>query len=223
MSERQILAFRDKLIIQSLASREASPRKARLFACACYRSAWQTLERRIIDHEQVAKAIEIAERMADRSFCGEERNALVQWAKGHRSHHPGNGAAALQIVFNLVDEDIDRVVGTSMWYGLIFGLNLVPGSKSAHQCRLLRDIFGNPTQRVSFHSVWLTDAVLGLARMAYEDRALPNGNLDGDRLAVLATVTDLLSLQLPWKTPTALRGKSCPISALRQSTFAGAG
>src|SRR5262245_54438909 len=50
----------------------------------------------------------------------------------------------------------------------------------------LRDIFGNPFRPVSFVPVWRTPAVVALATAAYEERILPAGTLDPDRLAVLA-------------------------------------
>jgi hypothetical protein len=51
---------------------------------------------------------------------------------------------------------------------------------------LLRDIFGNPFQSVSFNPAWRTPTVQSLATAAYEERSLPAGTLDADRLAVLA-------------------------------------
>ncbi|MFO0796468.1 MAG: hypothetical protein U0804_03265 [Gemmataceae bacterium] len=47
------------------------------------------------------------------------------------------------------------------------------------QSLLLRDIVGNPFRPVAFDPAWRTEAVVGLARGAYEDRAF-------DRLPVLA-------------------------------------
>jgi len=54
-----------------------------------------------------------------------------------------------------------------------------PESERAAQAILLRDIFGNPFHPVAFDPAWRTEAVVGLARGAYEDRAF-------DRLPVLA-------------------------------------
>src|SRR5262249_40384407 len=50
----------------------------------------------------------------------------------------------------------------------------------------LRDIFGNPFRPVSLDSAWRTSTAVGLATAAYEERILPAGTLDRDRLAVLA-------------------------------------
>jgi hypothetical protein len=51
---------------------------------------------------------------------------------------------------------------------------------------LLRCIVGNPFRRVVLNPVWLTPTVRGLADVAYNERRLPSGELEGDRLAVLA-------------------------------------
>jgi hypothetical protein len=47
------------------------------------------------------------------------------------------------------------------------------------QCRLLREIFGNPFRPVSFDAAWVTSTVLALAEGIYQERAF-------DRLPILA-------------------------------------
>jgi hypothetical protein len=54
----------------------------------------------------------------------------------------------------------------------------------ADLCRLLRDVFSYQVK--TCEPGWLTSDVLGLACTAYEERALPSGELDFVRLAVLA-------------------------------------
>jgi hypothetical protein len=58
---------------------------------------------------------------------------------------------------------------------------------------LLRDLFGNPFRPRAADPAWLAwggGAVRRLAEAAYEARALPDGTLDKDRLAVLADALD---------------------------------
>jgi hypothetical protein len=55
-----------------------------------------------------------------------------------------------------------------------------------YQAALLRDIFGNPFRPVVFDIAWRTPIVVALATAAYEERSLPAGTLDHERLAVLA-------------------------------------
>jgi hypothetical protein len=60
----------------------------------------------------------------------------------------------------------------------------------ARQCRLLRDIHGNPFQPLPPLASSLLEAndrlLVKLAEAAYEHRFLPSGELDGVRLSVLA-------------------------------------
>jgi len=61
--------------------------------------------------------------------------------------------------------------------------------ESKHQCHFLRDIFGNPFRPVTIDPAWLVwrnGAVVKLAQSAYQERALPSGELEPERLAVLA-------------------------------------
>src|SRR5262249_54763138 len=62
-------------------------------------------------------------------------------------------------------------------------------SERVEQCRLLRDLLGNPFRSVTLSPAWLAwnDAtVFRLAQTVLENRALPAGTLDNTRLAVLA-------------------------------------
>jgi len=51
---------------------------------------------------------------------------------------------------------------------------------------ILRDILGNPFRPVAVDPAWRTPPVISLAQGAYDERHLPAGTLDSDRLAVLA-------------------------------------
>ena len=54
------------------------------------------------------------------------------------------------------------------------------------QAAIVRDVFGNPFCPARISSDWLSWNVVQLARSAYAQRQMPNGDLDPDRLAVLA-------------------------------------
>jgi hypothetical protein len=53
-------------------------------------------------------------------------------------------------------------------------------------CELLRDVIGNPFRPIALDAALLTPAVLALAQAAYDNRTLPAGTLEPDRLAILA-------------------------------------
>ena len=78
-------------------------------------------------------------------------------------------------------------------------------SEVSVQSQLMRDIVGNPFHSVTLDRTWLTPTVSSLATAAYEERALPSGELDAARLGVLADAleeagcssADLLAHQHP--------------------------
>jgi hypothetical protein len=55
---------------------------------------------------------------------------------------------------------------------------------------LLRCVFGNPFRPAALDPAWLTVSVTALARAAYDERHLPSGHLDQQRLAVLADAVE---------------------------------
>jgi hypothetical protein len=59
-------------------------------------------------------------------------------------------------------------------------------AEAVRQWGLVRDIFGSPFRPVTLDPAWLTPDVLTLAQAAYENRALPAGTLEPERLALLA-------------------------------------
>jgi hypothetical protein len=54
----------------------------------------------------------------------------------------------------------------------------------------VRCVFGNPFRPISIGPAWLTPTVTNLAQSAYEERALPSGELDPDRLLVLSDAAE---------------------------------
>jgi len=56
----------------------------------------------------------------------------------------------------------------------------------AGQVKLVWDIFGNPFGPAALDPAWRTPTVTNLATAAYNERAMPSGELDPARLAVLA-------------------------------------
>jgi hypothetical protein len=62
-------------------------------------------------------------------------------------------------------------------------------AEQSDQAALLRDLFGTPFRPVALDPSWLAwegGTVVRLAQAAYDNRKLPEGHLEPDRLAVLA-------------------------------------
>jgi hypothetical protein len=97
---------------------------------------------------------------------------------GERAGWEENGAIyAIQQIFHVYWElaEDEYEAGNADW-----------DAERQQQVILLRDIFGNPFQAVAVDPGWQTPTVTSLAAVAYEERALPSGELDPARLGVLA-------------------------------------
>jgi hypothetical protein len=172
----------------------ASERKLRLFAAACCRRIWHLLK-----DEQGRNAVEVAELYADGLA---ERDALVRALKAlPMPEWPGGGPE----IFNwrLVTSGIAADMTDPRTYVWLTAESSVPeltpalvAAKWADegacfvaapiQAGILHELFGNPFRPVASNPAWRTLQVRAIAAAAYEQRSLPNGTLDGTRLAVLA-------------------------------------
>jgi hypothetical protein len=204
MTERQWLACGDPERMLEFLKGKASHRKLRLFACACCRRIWH-----LLTDKRSRSAVELAERHADLLADGKERRhaavaaqAATMSASGlagqarHAAtlstavHMWGNGAgdspawlssdqASSAVAFQAIDPRPDSVWGSSIWVSAKRG-------EQAVQSNLLRDIFGNPFRPVTLGPSWRTPDVVTLAQAAYDNRTLPAGTLEPERLALLA-------------------------------------
>jgi hypothetical protein len=154
---------------------KASDRKLRLFACACCRRIWH-----LLNEERYRKAVDVAERFADRQAGADELNSaqadteLVSCMEGSR--WAAAWSAACADAWDAAWESLREAAG---W-----------GDMSKDEQRavvpFLRDIIGNPFRPVTITPAGKTPQVVALAQAAYEERELPSGHLDPTRLAVLA-------------------------------------
>jgi hypothetical protein len=155
----------------------ASPRKLRLFACACVRQFWH-----LLTDERSRQAVEVAERYAEgqarrkeldlaRRACA-EMEGRPEWHAGHQVCTTDASSAALMSVFSS-------------------RRNVFPPRKlsfPAAEAALLRDVFSpfRPLRIPPDVLAWQDSTVVKLAQAAYDERHLPSGLLDATRLAVLA-------------------------------------
>jgi hypothetical protein len=191
-------------LIDELNQRDAaSPRKFRLFACACVRLVWHLapaggragveVAERHADGLATDEELDAASHAAETAFknsstqCSESdprpfaalAAARASWTDGRQNH--GHAEGAVYVVMNVTQALALEVEPMSAVIPVPEG-----GEADLLQCRLYRDVMGNPFRPVTLDPSTVTPTVLGLAQAAYDERVLPGGELDPQRLAVLA-------------------------------------
>jgi hypothetical protein len=183
---------------------KASKRKLRLYGCACCRRVWHLLR-----DARSRRAVEVAEGFADglarlkaRRLKAGLAGARDAWEESSLEHLPNTPVDGISYSVSIHEaaRAAMEVVGyfprDAAWQTSVAVRTAVVGSSDepvearqkelAAQAELLRDIASNPFRLVSFDSAWRTSTVATLANAAYEERTLPVGTLDPNRLAVLA-------------------------------------
>jgi hypothetical protein len=205
MTEAEWLACDDPVAMLSVVS---GTRALRLFSAAGCRHIWH-----LLTDERGRRAVEVAERFADGEATEEEREAAFEAAieaqgdaEVQAYDRVGTGllesvgimataaanAASESWTFDGRHAELYYLVGNpldALRLETVERGQPVPDPNKADLAlfvSLLREIFGNPFRMVTLDPSLLTPTVVGLAQAAYGDRHLPSGELDADRLAVLA-------------------------------------
>jgi hypothetical protein len=211
MNEQEWLACTDPTLMLDCLQGRVSERKVRLFASACCRLVWYLLQ-----DERSRKAVEFTERHVDVCSIREQRAHVVSEASSacadaSKSFNDaacncktgGEDASVVELSIlagaagaawtaakpTMFDDCI--VVAWQTAKGVKGCLKAV--NKNATDDGILhrlQDIFGNPFRSVYLNTSWLTPTVVALAQAAYDNRTLPDGTLNNERLAMLADALD---------------------------------
>lgn len=227
MTEQDWLKCDDPQPMLDFIANSATERKLRLFAVACCRRIWSKITgpqvlaghrflvqmgaedfSDLITPDCGKKAIEIAERYADRMASDEELQAIHEavhqlsfTSEYHAATHPtgvgtgntdyllmaiGDSANAAAHASSFIERSsyVSNDCASAAAYFRCGPDDPVPEPKldaieQGHQAVLLREIIGNPFHQISFDSAWLTFDVVQIAKGAYEDNAF-------ERLPILA-------------------------------------
>jgi hypothetical protein len=157
MSESEWLGCSDPTILLDFLADTASDRKLQLVGSACHR---RIPARDAVRWEQLRRGGKISEETGSCEVASHERKELV------RTRLAAENAVA--IVTCGINRKTERQAAAA--------------AERTAQCRLLRDIFGNPFVPITIDSSWLTwsdSIVVKMAGAIYEDRGF-------DRMPVLA-------------------------------------
>lgn len=158
----------DRRLVSPLAG-GAMLRKIQLFACAACRLGWDGL-----DDPRWRQAVEVAERHAD----GLAKKAELQKAR-HGAETANRDCTWDDKPARSLSVDATKVAGEWAW-------NVLDRARWVAPLPLFRCVFGNPFRTAILASEWLTPTVVSLGLAAYEERELPSGAIDPQRLAVLS-------------------------------------
>jgi hypothetical protein len=176
----------------------ASQRKLRLFMAACCRRVVHTFTQ----EEDIGRedAIEVAERYADGLADEDEREATFADLTDGGPHRLWDECTNL-LLADFTQESPNDADAVECAIGAAAEARLdaveerydeseeIEQAEAAAQAALLREVFGNPFRPVAADPFWLAwngGAVVRLTWAVYDERELPSGRLDADRLAVLA-------------------------------------
>ncbi|MBY0231004.1 MAG: hypothetical protein K2W96_17090 [Gemmataceae bacterium] len=174
MTESEWLASADPYPMLPLVLDGGTSRKSRLFACACVRRIWH-----LLDDPRSREAVEAAERFADGGELQDLDRAGAEAATACTSgrHWPAYAARWLcaEQEERLILDNLNHACDEAAW----------PKPRPDH-AHLLREVFGNPFRHAALDPALVAPVARSLAQAAYEERELPSGRLDPDRLAVLS-------------------------------------
>jgi hypothetical protein len=170
-------------------------RKQRLFVAACCRRIWN-----LFPDERQRAAVEAGERFADGDLDEPALREAQRLASEAPSYGPYyNPSAAALCAVNPALNWHGVALCSVLWAARAVALARVQypsplrhqeaRAEHAAHCGLLREVLGNPFRPVAVDPAWLAwggGTIPELARGVYEDRRLPEGTLDAERLAVLA-------------------------------------
>ena len=153
-----------------------SERKKRLFVVGCCRRIWAVLD------QQGRHAVEVAERLADGHASPEEWEAAQRPVAERGWDKEG---------VNVLDYPSAAASMSGCGYDYFETPRLAARAcgnpvEMFTQVALVRCIMSNPFRPASINPTWLTPAVTNLAQSAYDERAMPSGELEPARLAVLS-------------------------------------
>jgi hypothetical protein len=164
----------DDLLDCARAHKRLNARKARLFACGCYRLVWDQMT-----YKDMRRTVQKAEERADRLITQRELEEY-RYPGAHPAEDFANWLSLSLQSLAIANPNPAYVV----WQVRVATENETyrhanRGIPCRMQAELVRCLVGNPHRPVAFDPSWQTSIAVGLARAMYESRAF-------DRMPILA-------------------------------------
>jgi hypothetical protein len=176
-------------LVYIAAENKVSRRKLYLFGCACCRRLWD-----VLTDPRSRSAVEFIERVAEGEADETDFPSFAALALTAREEVSNGSFFAAEAVSAFcrpgpacsphVPQALAWARGETIGYGKP-GYDAAVEKEYSEQTALLRCVMGNPFRPVSLDPAWRTPSVLTLAEATYENRILPSGHLEPDRLGVL--------------------------------------
>jgi hypothetical protein len=193
--------------------RKKSDRKLRLLAAACTRRVWHlfphpSFQEVVVAVERFADGLISQNELLARKESAKEASKAIRrtatrssqdWSTaGTKTYHAilaitrakagqvartVSGEVAIAVLFAALAQAEARDLGFEERYR---AEDAAEDAELRAHCSLARDLFDNPFRPVVFDPAWRTTSVTALAQAAYDNRTLPAGTLESDRLAILA-------------------------------------
>lgn len=180
MTEQDWMTCTDPWSMSAFLNDKASPRKLRLFACACCRMLPYSSK-----DDRFQQALGASERYADGQTTKAALKRARQGVRAARFALPANDPkvhgkwSVYWLAEVAASENASSGVASEMQRLADQGLLELPPCIRASICTLARDLIGNPFQSIAPNKKWLKPKVVALAQEIYDSRAF-------DRLPTLA-------------------------------------
>ena len=196
MNEQEWLAFDEPSDMLKSLQGKMSDRKFRLFATACCRWIWE-----LIDPDENGRFVELVEESSDQ-LLGEVGIGLAD-----KPPFSGHVTCNHQLIGRLLQSN----AGIAAYEVAFQAPRMVWGAPTGKWSRgeetiakIARDVFGNPFRPITLAATHRTSTVVSLAREAYDERRLPSGKMNPQRLTLLAAALE--EVRAPGELVAHLRG-----------------
>lgn len=186
--------------------RRRGKRRLRLFACACVRGIWDLLRQpgsrqALYYGERFAEGLATDQDLATATTAARRALAAESPEITRSGYWWQSAEAASHVVAKRFDgsdhQSVAHAASSAATAWALYHAHSSPEqprpgfeadkkTRQAVHAEWLRDIFGNPFRPLVLNPALLTPDILALAQAGYENRLLSTGELERDRLAILA-------------------------------------